>query len=319
MRRLLAVFLVLWGFYGCQPESDKKVDVSGVEVSLKVKRFDQDFYLMDTINYNNVKAEYPYMFPNQIADSTLIAKVFDEEEQYLFKDAQVVFADFKETENELEQLFKHIKYYSPQFKEPTVVTHISNIDYQYPVVYADSLLFVALDMYLGSNNEVYRDFPEYLTNNYRKEHLQVDVAEAIVNANYVKNSDRLFVNRMVYEGKRMYLLQQYLPEVNAALLMGWTDKKWQWAVDNEINIWKYFIEKEYLYSNDTDLNTRFIYTAPFSKFYQEADMDSPGQIGIWMGWKIVSAFMQNNDVTLEHMLALKPEVIYKESKYKPAK
>ncbi|GAB1308499.1 hypothetical protein KH5_11820 [Urechidicola sp. KH5] len=297
----------------------KIVDVSGVEVALKVNRFDKAFYEMDTANYNQVKADFPYMFPKQIADTILMAKVFNEEEQYLYKDAQIVFSDFNETESQLEQLFKHIKYYSPNFKEPSVITHISNLDYQFPIVYADSLLFLALDMYLGSDNEVYRDFPEYLTNNYTKERLQVDVASAIIDANYVKNTDRLFLNRMVYEGKRMYLLHQYLPEVSEAVLMGWTDIKWNWAKDNEINVWKYFIEKEYLYSNDTNLNARFIYTAPFSKFYQEADLDSPGQIGIWMGWQIVRAFMQNNEVSLEHMLALKPEVIYKESKYKPAK
>ena len=74
-----------------------------------------------------------------------------------------------------------------------------------------------------------------------------------------------------------------------------------------------------LYSSDSDLDARFINVAPFSKFYQASDGDSPGRIGVWIGWQIVRSYMRNNDVTLQELIAVSPEDIYKKSKYKPRK
>ena len=74
-----------------------------------------------------------------------------------------------------------------------------------------------------------------------------------------------------------------------------------------------------LYSNDPSLSERFIADAPFSKFYLEVDQDSPGRIGIWFGWQIINAFMENNDLSLQEMILLDNEEIFKNSKYKPKK
>jgi uncharacterized protein YjaZ len=74
-----------------------------------------------------------------------------------------------------------------------------------------------------------------------------------------------------------------------------------------------------LYSNDPTLKDRFIADAPFSKFYLEVDKDSPGRIGAWFGWRIVDAFMQSNDVSMQEMITTDNEEIFKRSKYKPRK
>jgi len=38
----------------------------------------------------------------------------------------------------LESVFKHVKYYYPNFKDPEVYTIISNLDVENQVIYADS-------------------------------------------------------------------------------------------------------------------------------------------------------------------------------------
>ena len=232
-------------------------------------------------------------------------------------ESQKIFGDFKNEHEGLEQLFKYVKYYNPKFKAPNVITHISDIDYQYPVIYADSLLFISLDMYLGADNIVYEGFPQYLSQNYKKERLTVDVANDIIVNSYPKINTRMFLNRMIEEGKRVYLLDRFLPDVSDDLKIGYSETKLAWAQNNEINVWKYFIENEILYSNDSNLNKRFIDTSPFSKFYQEADQDSPGRIGVWIGWQIVRSYMENNDVDLQQLLITNPEDVFKNSKYKP--
>ena len=56
---------------------------------------------------------------------------------------------------------------------------ISNIDYDSRVIYADSLLFISLDVYLGKEHEFYADYPKYIKENNTKENIVVDVANSI--------------------------------------------------------------------------------------------------------------------------------------------
>ena len=104
--------------------------------------------------------------------------------------------------------------YHPSFKPPKIITLISNLDYQSKVIYADSLLFVSLDLYMGSENEVYDDFPRYLSINFDKKHLTVDVATEIAENYLIRNSNRQFLYSMINEGKKMYLVDSYLPDIN---------------------------------------------------------------------------------------------------------
>lgn len=319
MSRILGLLLILFLIFSCEKELTKTIDVSEIEVDFKVDRFEEQFYTTSETELINLKNEYPFMFPTQVSDTTWIAKINNEDEHYLFAESQTIFGDFKEGKEQLKSLFKHIKYYNPKFEAPNIITHISDLDYQYPVIYADTLLFISLDMYLGKDNIVYKDFPAYLSTNYKKENIVVDVAKDIINQSYPKTRTRVFLDKMINEGKFMYLLDAYVPNATDELKLGCTFEKMEWAQANEINVWKYFIEEEMLYSNDTNLNTRFIDVAPFSKFYQEADQDSPGQIGVWIGWQIVRSYMKNNDVTLSQLMATPAEEIYKKSKYKPRK
>jgi uncharacterized protein YjaZ len=111
-----------------------------------------------------------------------------------------------------------------------------------------------------------------------------------------------------------------LPNKTEAERIGYTEAQLQWALANESYIWRYFVERELLYSTDSKLPSRFINPAPFSKFYlEEIDTDSPGRLGQYIGWQIVRAYMKNNDVNLKNMLSTPPEDIFNNSKFKPKK
>jgi hypothetical protein len=84
-------------------------------------------------------------------------------------------------------------------------------------------------------------------------------------------------------------------------------------------MWRYFIEKKLLYDTDQKLIPRFINPAPFSKFYLEIDNESPGKVGSWVGWQIVRAFMENNEVSLQQLLQMDYKELFEKSKYKPKK
>ena len=99
--------------------------------------------------------------------------------------------------------------------------------------------------------------------------------------------------------------------------MRYSQEQFDWAEANEEPIWRYFIENELLYSTDNKLPNRFIADAPFSKFYLDIDNESPGRLGQYIGWQIVRAFAEKNNITLEQLLTLPAEQIFKKSNYKP--
>ena len=124
---------------------------------------------------------------------------------------------------------------------------------------------------------------------------------------------------MIYFGKEMYLKDMFLPEYSDFDKMGYTKEQQDWSLANENEIWRYFVDQGLLYDTNSDLVQRFIAPAPFSKFYLEIDNESPGRIGVWMGWQIVRSFMNNNDVSLQQLMTMDAKEVFERSKYKPKK
>ena len=313
------VILLLLNLFACGKKNDEQIDVSKIEAITELIRFDQKFYTATPEDLGKLKTEFPYLFPEPNPDTVWTAKMKDEDELFLYSSVQKTFGDFSDEKQALTNLFKHVKYYYPKFKEPKVITILSNVDYDNKVVYADSLLFVSLDVYLGNDHEVYQDYPNYIKQNFQKEHLSVDVAEQLSLPILRPSATNSFVSRIVQEGKKLYLTAAFLPETARAEVIGYDELQYQWAAISESDIWKYFIQNEMLYSNDPNLSERFIHDAPFSKFYLEVDKDSPGRIGAWFGWQIVNSFMKNNDMSLQEMIVTDNEEIFSKSKYKPKK
>jgi uncharacterized protein YjaZ len=110
-----------------------------------------------------------------------------------------------------------------------------------------------------------------------------------------------------------------LPSVTDAQKIGYSQEEMDWAKANEEQMWKYFVERELLYSTDSQLDRKFLDPAPFSKFGLELDNESPGRLGRYMGWQIVRAFMEKNPVGLQQLLDMPADEILKKSNYKPRK
>ncbi|WP_165733759.1 gliding motility lipoprotein GldB [Polaribacter sp. 20A6] len=317
MRFYFMILMVLCVFFSCSDKKNTQIDVSTVNIDFTTKRYEVDFYNSTANTLPALKNKYPYLFPKSFSDSLAISKIADKDEQELFLETQKLYADISPLESQLTSLFKHVKYYNTNFKVPDVVTMNSNIDYNSRVIYADSLLFISLDVYLGKTHRFYADYPKYIKENNTKENIVVDVANSMIEKQFVALPNRSFLSKMIHEGKKLYVLDLYLPEVSDQFKIGYSSEKLDWAIANEENIWKYFVERKLLFSTETALNKRFLDNAPFSKFYLQNDNDSPGRIGAWLGWQIVKSFMKNNDVSLQELLIIDFEELFQKSNYKP--
>lgn len=299
--------------------SEKKIDenIFAILVQVSVDRFDETFAKATPENLAQLKENYPLLFPEMYHDSIWHQKMQDTLQLELEREVAKVFSDFSEFEDEIRLLFQHLKYYFSDFKEPKILTLISEVDYRNSVVYADSLVVIGLDNFLGSDHYFYTEIHRYIAKNLNPKQLTPKIAEAI-SEKYVKPpTSRTFMELMVYYGKKSYLKEQLLPLVDDHRILEYTEDEIDWARANETEIWRYFVERELLYSTDPQLAGRFIDAAPFSKFYLELDNESPGMLGRYMGWQIVRAFAKNNDIELKQLLTLSGEEIYKNSKFKP--
>ncbi|TWO33490.1 gliding motility lipoprotein GldB [Seonamhaeicola sediminis] len=304
----------------CKKENQIEKEIAKINIDINVERFDQLFAKVSVNELPKLKTAYPFMFSEVIKDSFWIAKKEDTLQKMLNKAVDKTFRDFDITELEIESLFNHLKYYFDAFNPPRVITTTSDVDYRNKVIVTDTIAIIALDNYLGSDHEFYANIPKFIVANLKKEQIVVDLAEAYAKKYIYLRNNKTLLDEMIYFGKQLYFKDLMIPFKTEAERIGYSQEELDWADANESYIWRYFVERELLFSTDSKLSSRFINPAPFTKFYlEEIDSNSPGRLGQYVGWKIVRAYMEQNDVSLNRMLITSAEEIFNNTKYKPKK
>lgn len=319
MRKLTVLLIFTVFFISCDKKDKVEKAIEEVPVELDVERFDKVFYETPPEDLSKIKRQYPYFFPAGNEDTVWTNKMKNPLLRELHAEVQKTFGNFQKERGDLEELFRHIKYYFPETNLPKVITLISEVDTQSKVIYADSLLLISLDVYLGKDHKFYSGFPEYQRRTFEKSQILPDVVSDFSLRKIVPPTDRALLSQMIYFGKELYLKDVLIPQVSDADKIGYTPEQITWSQENEGYIWRYFVDEKLLYDSDPKLPGRFINPAPFSKFYLEIDNESPGQIGMWIGWQIVRSYMKNNDVSLQQLLQTDAKEIFDNSKYKPKK
>ncbi len=313
------IFCMLCLTTACKKNKEVPQAIANQAVTIDVLRFDKEFAQTTPDNLSEIKEKYPYFFPAQYTDSIWVSKMQDTLQIELRQAVDSAFVDFKEEQEEINLLFKHIAYYFPYYKIPTVVTLTTDVDYENRIILTDSLLLVGLDNYLGKDHRFYQGIDRYISKGLDKQYLESDIASAFSKKVIPYPGDRSFLAQMIYYGKELYLKDLLLTWQTDLQKIGYDEQEYNWAQANEEQIWRYFVERELLYSTDVMLGPRFLDPAPFSKFRLELDNESPGRLGRYIGWQIVRAFMDKTDIPEKELWNLPAETIFKEANYKPKK
>lgn len=322
------VFIIVVGI-ACQSGGDRlNVDINNVNIDpVKIKRYEQKLFEIEPNQLASelkiIQPEYGIFLNGDLDDSLnllpLINYIDDTLLQNLNKDCQQSFPDLEDLESSLTMAFQYYNFYYPKNELPVVYTYVSGLDYEYPAQLMDNNLLLAIDMYLGKDYYRYKKLglPLYMLNRFDRAYILRDCMKEIGkrNLNY-KNIGSALLDLMVNEGKLIYYTNAMIPTINDSILLNYTAAQMDWAVSSEGAVWAFLLENEMLYSKDNQPMQKFILESPFTSYF---GADSPPRLGWYIGWRIVTSYMQNNnDVELQALMnEYDAQKILQESGYKP--
>ena len=152
-----------------------RVDVSDIKTNLNITRFEKELFSTDPSALENYipkwKNEYGEFFQHYsyilklgyIDDPGFVDGlrlfVTDHTNYQIYKRTLQVFPDLGTFTAELNDAFSHYRYYFPNKPIPRVVTSISGFNQS--AITDDSLLAMGLDKYLGTGENLYKQYGIY--------------------------------------------------------------------------------------------------------------------------------------------------------------
>jgi hypothetical protein len=324
---------------GCG-ESPHVKDLSDIALDMRVTRFEQDLFSSTSVDeILKLSQKHPDFYPVYVNDIIaanvqrpgandtdvaveLYKYISHRDMDSLYGIVQSDFKDFSLYQKGLEEASKYIAYYFPEDSIRNVTTFIST--FQYGAVYdqVHTSFGVGLDMYLGSDFEVYgmlnpENFPLYRVRKFEPYRIVPNCIQTYADYKVPAHSDTKFIEKAVYEGKKLYLLDLLLPTAHDSLKINYTRGQIEWCVDQEENMWKYLVQEDILFSSDKNQYQKHYFNdGPFTTPFGN---ESAPRTGAWVGWQIVRKYMAANpSLTIHDLLAEKDhQAIFQKSGYRP--
>jgi hypothetical protein len=301
---------------------------------IKLKRFDQDLFALDTTNLkegmNRLLRQYPEMLPlftvqiihdqtnpSETPEQALAGFLKASEVRQLYDTVQKVYGDLRWLEKDLSKMFRQYKHYFPEKPVPQVVTIISEYGID-AFTASDTLCGIGLDLFLGENYRGYNPeiFPDYIRRCLQKDYISVRLAKALAKNLTPPAKEQRLLDIMLENGKMLYIVDRLLPDTPDSLKMGYTAKQMGGCYANEQEGWARLLEQNLLYSSDFTKYRKLVTPSPNAPvLFQE----TPGEFGNYLGWQIVKAWANRNpNASMTELLNFRDAQKFLEAaKYKP--
>ncbi|MFM9947425.1 MAG: hypothetical protein ACKV1O_05760 [Saprospiraceae bacterium] len=325
----------------CGGERREVPDVSHISANVKIERFEQDLFRLDTTNMTaslaQLETRYPgfsQVFFRQVLRSKNPAIASEGHEAYvkgfinfppvrhLFDTCSTVFANMDDVAAQFDQAFRLFKYYLPERRTPdTITTFLSEYSYA-GFLYGENSLAIGLDLFLGAYfpyaryNPGQEAFSSYLVRTYTRDHIVSKSMQLLIDDLLGTPSGNRMLDAMMFNGKKLYLLDLTLPNTPDSIKLEITAAQTDWLRDNELEMWAFFLDEKLLYSSEWKDIRKYIDYSPNSPGMPEG---APGRTANWVGWQIVKAYMElHPETTPEQLIAMKDaQVLLEKSRYKP--
>lgn len=329
MRNFLSWLAVSALIFSCS-KKDKPCELDSEileqNVSLNIIRLEHEFfnaksadeitYLLETYDLfaNEFLQASSYESKEEMASEMILANQ-DTLLMELYKEVDQQFKELDSLERDLENAFKYITYYYPNFKIPEVYTFVSGFGSD--IYLSEDILVIGLDYFLPFEHKFQPpDLPQYISKRYQKDYIVPMVVMAIsAQFNQTDMSQSTLLAEMIYYGKAYHFTKSILPCTSDAYIIGYTPEEISACFSNEEFIWAHFVENDLLFETNPFIVRKYTGEAPAT---DEISPDAPGRIGRWLGWNIVDDYRFGNKFSLEElMLEADTEKIFRQSGYKP--
>ena len=313
-----------------------KVDTSGINVNIQVKRLEKDLFGLnpDEIvsdvpalkqKYGNFLQLFSYVInTGDINDSSfgdfLVRFCTDKMNNEIYKMTMKVYPDVSSIQDGLDDAFRHYLYYFPDKKVPAVFTCITGFNNS--LIIGDSILGISLDRYLGADCEyyprlqIYKYISDRMTPAYVVPDCMYGWAATEWDFSSVGYATDNVLAEMIHEGKLKYFQKCMMPEKPDTLIFGFSPAQMDFCHNNEGQMWQYLVEHKLLFSTDQFTIRKLTGEAPFTTFFSN---ESPGKAAVWIGFRIIESYMnKNTDVKLSNLMT-DPDIqgILQKAKYNP--
>ena len=318
---------------GCETENPLDIDVSGIEVSVELGRLDQAWVDLTPVSYRERhpqwQAEYGELYQRYVEDvlglggwndSNLFNQIrrFTTDRSILevHSDLEQQFSDLEDVQVELEEAWKHYKYYFPNQEIPKHMIFMGG--FNTPLAVTDEALGIGLEMYMGKD-AVYYEFlqiPLFIRQRMTRAHMAPTALKGWISSDFVLDEENpTLLDKIVHEGKVLFAMDAMFPQADDTLKIFYDGKGMKWAVEHEEFVWAHFIDKAMLFETDAALIGKYTNDGPFTV---DLAKESPSGMGTYIGWQIVKAYMERQDeIDLTKMMSTDAEEILNNSKYKP--
>lgn len=333
LQTTLCLLLLLFLFDSCD-EKKLRIDVSNVEVDLKIERWDSVWFNMTALGFRKFEADWQEYHPQfykhytedilglgEVGDSNLFNQirrfVSDPSIAEVHAEVEKQFANLDALEAELIVAWKHFKYYFPEKEIPAHIAYEGG--FNSPLALTENTVGIPLEMYLGSNS-VYYDYlqlPLYLRKRMDVEHIPTEVLKAWTETEFWLDMENpTLLDEIIHQGKILYCLDAFFTYTEDSVKIAYSAEEMIWAKAHEANVWAHFIDNELLYTTETATIAKYTRDGPFTV---DLVKESPARMGHYIGWQIVRSYMNRQEkIDLEGlMLESDSKKILKESKYKP--
>jgi hypothetical protein len=334
---IIAVFLVLLTplFTSCK-RNHYRVDTSSIDVSVGIRRLEKDLFTLSpdsiTATVPDLKRKYGdflQLFSYVINTGDINDPAFgdflvrfctDKLNNEVYSTVMKQYADISRIERELQEAFRHYRYYFQQKKLPAVYTCMTGFNNS--IITGDSVLGISLDRYLGADCEYYKrlDIYKYLAERMTPENIVPDCIYGWATSEWDISapgySDENVLTEIIHEGKLKYFEKCMLPEVSDEIVFGFTPGQLKFCRNNEGQMWQYLIEKNILFNTDRFTIRKLTGEAPFTSYFTN---ESPGRAAVWIGFRIVESYMMKNpDISLDDLMkSADIQKILEKAKYNP--
>ncbi len=329
----IPICLLLLFFLGCKTKPAAP-DVSKIPVKLKVQRFEDAFFGLDSMHLEEALNELERKYPGFAKDfifnimgttpTTAVAdiKSFSNSYRPMYDSAKKHFANFQPVADQVEMGLKYVKYYFPNYALPTnLVTFIGPINSYGNIITTDALA-VGLQLYMGRDYSLYKTdmgqqlYPSYLSSRFEQAYIPINCMNNIIEDLYPNKSlGMALIDQLVETGKRQYVLDHFLPTTADSLKLGYSGQQLVDCNNNESNIWAFFIQNNLLYVTEPEMTKEYMNEGPNTP---ALGSNFPGFIGKFVGWKIVQKYMESHpDLDLTKLMETPARKIFEEAKYKP--